>query len=156
MSLLNRLAGLPASLKDTWKKTFGDGDAAEDVVDHDVDLTPSGPVVPLEQAWGVVGVKPHATLDEVRAAARARAHGLQAGAARKDAEAIRALEQLAQASDLLEEHLLPALKGSAPSSSAAGSSSTASGPSSSGASSPGASSSAGPSASGRRRATPRG
>ena len=116
MSLLNRLAGLPAAWKETWKKTFGDGDAAEDVVDAGDDVAPSRPSLPLEQAWSVVGVRPQATLDDVRAAARARARALQAGAAARDAQAARELEQLALASELLEEHLLPAVKGSAPAS----------------------------------------
>jgi hypothetical protein len=145
MSLLNRLAGLPAAWKETWKKTFGDGDAAEDVVDAVDDLSPSPPSLPLEQAWAVVGVRPHATLDDVRAAARARARSLQAGAAGRDTQAARELEQLALASELLEEHLLPAVKGSAPA--------PASGPLSSSDAGGGARP---PSGGGRVRATPRG
>ncbi len=123
MSLLSRLAGLPASLKESWKKTFGDVDVALD--DETTDAAPTGgvvssrPALTLPQAWGIVGVVPGATLDEVRAAARARAQALHPRvadreAAGRDEEAQRALEQLIAASELLEEHLLPAVRGSAP------------------------------------------
>lgn len=123
MSFLNKLAGLPASLKESWRKTFGDVDVPLD--DGGVgDAVPSDQEAPrtrlsLEQAWGVVGVASGATLDDVRAAARARGRSLHPRVAAHDADAEAALAQLIAASELLEEHLLPALRGSAPTTSSA-------------------------------------
>jgi hypothetical protein len=146
MSFLNKLAGLPASLKDSWKKTFGDVDVeTNDDGAGVVDEAAPRAQLSLEQAWGIVGVAPGATLDDVRAAARARSRGIHARAAQRDADADNALVQLAAASELLEEHLLPALRGSAPSSS------TSTSPTASSS----MSSASSPPRTGRVRATPR-
>ncbi|MBM4279466.1 MAG: hypothetical protein FJ137_01450 [Deltaproteobacteria bacterium] len=118
MSLLSRLAGLPASLKDSWKKTFGDVDVPLDDASDAAAAVAARPAMAVAQAWGVVGVPASATLDDVRAAARARGAALHARVVAQDADAAPALEQLVTASELLEEHLLPALRGSAPSASA--------------------------------------
>jgi len=149
MSFLNKLAGLPASLKESWKKTFGDVDVAlddgEDAGDDAGAPTAARARLSLEQAWGVVGVPAGATLDDVRAAARARARGLHPRVVARVAEADAAMADLITASELLEEHLLPALRGSAPTTSSSSSSSS----SETGASAPPAT------RTGRQRATPR-
>jgi hypothetical protein len=134
MSFLNKLAGLPASLKESWKKTFGDVDVPLDVSLGEVgaDDGDAGVVrapraqISLEQAWGVVGVAPAATLDDVRAAARARGRALHARVVSGDVDTDEALAQLIAASDLIEEHLLPALRGSAPVASSAAPTTTSS------------------------------
>jgi hypothetical protein len=114
MSLLTRLAGIPSSLKDSWKRTFGDADVVLDDDNTDDVVTPATPKLSPEEAFAVLGLPVSATLDQVRQQARSRAHGLHAAVVARDPEASAALERLAQASELAEELLLPALRGSAP------------------------------------------
>jgi hypothetical protein len=148
MSFLNKLAGLPASLKESWKKTFGDvdvvlDDAVDDAASDGVHAPPRARLS-LERASEIIGVSSGAALDEVRAAVRGRARALHPRVVARDPTAAAAMDELVAASELLEEHLLPALRGSAP----AASSTTA--PT---ATAPAAAASA-PRA-GRQRATPR-
>jgi hypothetical protein len=128
MSLLTRLAGIPSSLKDTWKRTFGDGDEGVALDDGGPDelVAPTTPKLSPEEAFGVLGLPVTATLDQVRQQARFRARGLHAAVVARDPAASAALERLVQASELVEELLLPALRGSAPVSPGAPSSASAS------------------------------
>ncbi len=118
MSLLSKLAGLPTSLKEAWRKTFGD-DAVVALEEPEIaGAVVAHPTLTVEQAYGLLGLSREATLDQVRMAARTRGRELLRRVHAHDAEAQRVLENVVAASERVEEHLLPALRGSTPASAA--------------------------------------
>ncbi len=110
MAILDKLAGLGGAVKSTFDRTFGEATKVDD--DDDVAALPVG--LDLAQAWGVLGLTASATLDDVRAASRTLARLHHPGSVRKDAAAAVALARVAEASALLEEHLLPLVPSKVP------------------------------------------
>ena len=115
MAILDKLAGLGGAVKDTFDRTFGDPSKnAGDTDDDDDDDDAAAPaVLTVEGAWAVLGIAPSATLDDVRASSRALARAQHPGSVNKDEAATTSLARIAEASELLEEHLLPLAPGNA-------------------------------------------
>ncbi|MDP2344089.1 MAG: J domain-containing protein [Deltaproteobacteria bacterium] len=112
MAILDKLAGLGGAVKNTFDRAFGDTSNDADNIDDDADAAPEVPGLDVDGAWVVLGLPPSSTLDDVRAASRALARVQHPASMAKDLDAITALGRIAQASELLEEHLLPMVPGS--------------------------------------------
>jgi hypothetical protein len=124
MAILDKLAGLGGAVKNTFDRAFGDGgNRHEDEVDDDDDGEAAA-ALDVEGAWGVLGLTATATLDDVRAAARALARQAHPATVDKEASALTAFARIASAAELLEEHLLPLSPAVAGSSTSKGSSTT--------------------------------
>ena len=125
MAILEKLAGFGGAVKGTLERAFGDPAKQRNEDDNSAEgESEHGTALDAAAAWTLLGLAPSATLDEVRTAASTLARVHHPGCTRKDPRDVAALARVAEASELLEEQLLPLLSPKLGGSASAGASST--------------------------------